>query len=207
MATEGKGSVTHWIGALKAGDHAAAQALWERYFDRLVRLACAKLRTARRSGSGGDEEDAALSAFDSFCAGAVRGRFPQLRDRGDLWRLLVVITVRKAQDQVQRENRLKRGGSRVVSAADLSGLGHDAGPAGLEQVVGTEPSPEFAALVADECRRLLGGLRDDTLRQIALLRMEGYENAEIAARLGCGLRTVQRKLDLIRKTWLAQESL
>src|SRR5262245_52985050 len=96
---EPQGSVTHWIGDLKAGGDTAAQHLWERYFGRLVRLARSKLRATSRTVV--DEEDAALSAFDSFCRGAERGRFPDLADRDDLWRLLVVLTVRKAIDQHQ----------------------------------------------------------------------------------------------------------
>src|SRR5882724_11425242 len=115
MATDDKGSITLWVGALKAGDHEAAQKLWERYFDRLVHVARAKLRAARRRGVDEDEEDAALSAFDSLCAGAARGRFPQLADRDDLWRLLVVITARKAGAQLRRDRRQKRGGDRVFA--------------------------------------------------------------------------------------------
>ena len=57
-----------------------------------------------------DEEDAALDAFNSFLAGVVRGRFPQLNDRDDLWRLLVVLTVRKAIGQRRDLTRQKRGG-------------------------------------------------------------------------------------------------
>jgi ECF sigma factor len=63
----------------------------------------------------GADEDAALSAFDSFCASVAAGRFPQLADRDDLWRLLVVITRRKVLDQAQRRMRQKRGNGRVVS--------------------------------------------------------------------------------------------
>jgi hypothetical protein len=83
-------SVTHWIDQLKAGDQAAAQKLWEGYFHRLVRLARTKLQGAPKRAA--DEEDVALSAFDSFCQGVERGRFPQLADRDDLWRLLVTLT-------------------------------------------------------------------------------------------------------------------
>ena len=72
MATEGEGSVTHWIGDLKGGDLAAAQPLWERYFARLVQLARAKLKATRHGSPVEDEEDAALSAFNSFCEGAAR---------------------------------------------------------------------------------------------------------------------------------------
>src|SRR5262245_51636439 len=92
---EGEGSVTHWIGDLKSGGDSAAQHLWERYFQRLVRLARKKLQSDRRPRTAEDEEDAALSAFDSFCRGVDRGRFPRLTDRDDLWRLLVVLTLRK----------------------------------------------------------------------------------------------------------------
>ena len=201
-AEEHKGSVSLWVGNLKEGDHDAAQKLWDRYFDKLVHVARAKLRATRRPGLIEDEEDAALSAFDSLCAGAALGRFPQLADRDDLWRLLVVITARKAVDQIQREGRQKRGGGRVVGEATLAGPLADEGLGGLDQVVGSEPSPEFAALVADEHRRLLHALGDDTLRRIALWKMEGYTNEEIRVKLDCSLRTVANKLELIRRTWL-----
>ena len=98
--------------SLKAGDHAAAQVLWERYFDHLVRLARRRLAISRRTGADADEEDAALSAFDSFCAGLAGGRFPRLEDRDDLWGLLVVITARKASAQADRRRAFKRGGNR-----------------------------------------------------------------------------------------------
>ena len=204
MSDEARGSVTHWIGALRAGDGAAAQRLWERYFDRLVRLARAKLGAMPRGAA--DEEDVALSAFHSFCQGAARGRFPRLDDRDNLWRLLVTITARKALDQVQRQARKKRGGGRVPVGSARTGGEDDADGAGLEQVVGREPTPQFAAMVADECRRLLAALGDETLRRVALLRMEGCSDEEIAARVDCSLRTVSRKLALIRKAWLREEA-
>ena len=202
MDLQPDGSVTHWLGALKAGDAAAAQRLWERYFDGLVRLARAKLGAMPRGAA--DEEDVALSAFHSFCQGAARGRFPRLDDRDNLWRLLVTITARKALDQVRRQARQKRGGGRVLVGSAQAGGEDDTDGAGLDQVVGQEPTPQFAAMVADECRRLLAALDDETLRQVALLRMEGYSDEEIAARVDCSLRTVSRKLALIRKAWLRE---
>ena len=92
------GSVTRWVAALKAGDAAAAQPLWERYHRQLVALARRKLDASRRRAA--DEEDVVQSAFHSFFRGVARGRFPQLNDRDNLWRLLVVITARKAVDQL-----------------------------------------------------------------------------------------------------------
>jgi DNA-directed RNA polymerase specialized sigma24 family protein len=202
MTAGDQGSVSRWLGDLKAGDAAAAQPLWERYFARLVGLARAKLRGARRGGAAADEEDAALSAFNSFCAGVACGRFPQLADRDDLWRLLVVITARKAGAQVQRETRQKRGGGRVVMAADIASDGVADDVIGLALADG--PTPEFAAAAAEEFERLLDALQNDELRRVALDRLEGYTNDEIADRLGCARRTVARRLDLIKRVWAVE---
>jgi DNA-directed RNA polymerase specialized sigma24 family protein len=191
------------VGDLRAGDlDDAARELWGRYFDRLARLARLKLRDAPRGPA--DEEDVALSAFESFCAGAAAGEFPQRGGRDDLWRLLVTITARKAANQRLHEQRQRRGGGRVLREAALDGADAEAGQA-LEQVLGAEPTPEFAALVAEECRVRLDGLRDETLRQVALLRMEGYRNEEIAARLEISLRSVERKLEVIRRRWQPED--
>jgi DNA-directed RNA polymerase specialized sigma24 family protein len=185
-------SVTRLIGMLKGGDRAAAQGLWETYFQRLVGLARARLQnTARRVA---DEEDVALSAFDSFCRRAECGGFPQLQDRDDLWQLLFVLTVRKAINLVHYQGRCVRGAGRVQSLADLEGLG-------VESILGPEPTPELAAEMSDECRRLLDRLGDPTLRSVALWKMEGFTNREIAERLGCVEHTVERKLRSIRQIW------
>ena len=191
------GSITEWVRQLQAGEQEAAQKLWERYFRRLVGLARQKLRQAPRLGN--DEEDVALSAFDSFCRGAEHGRCPQLRDRDNLWRLLVTITARKAYQLALHEGRLKRGGDAVLDEAALAGPGP--GEPGLGQVLGREPTPEFAAQVAEECQRLLASLPDAELRSVAQWKMEGYTNDEIAGQFGCAVRSVERKLRLIRSLW------
>jgi DNA-directed RNA polymerase specialized sigma24 family protein len=188
---------------LKAGnDDAAAQKLWESYFHRLVGLARQRLRGSRRREA--DEEDVALSAFDSFCRGAGEGRFPRLADRDDLRQVLMLLTARKALDQVEREHCLKRGGGAVRGESAFQNLANEEpAEAGIEQVIGREPSPVFAAQVADECDRLLGCLGDPDLRAIALWKMEGYTNEEIGQKLGCAVATVERRLQLIRKLWEA----
>jgi len=187
------GTVTIWLRRLRDGDAAAAQALWEGYFRRLVGLARARLDDRHRASA--DEEDVALSAFASFCRGVERSAFPRLDDRDDLWQVLVLLTARKAARARRRALAQKRGGTAVHTSA----LGDDA--ALLDDVVGTEPTPEFAAEVAEEFRRLLDRLGDDDLRAIATLKLEGYTNGEIAARLGVVERTVERRLALIRKAW------
>jgi DNA-directed RNA polymerase specialized sigma24 family protein len=113
------------------------------------------------------------------------------------------LTTRKAINQVRKQQWQKRGGDRIVHEAALGGPGNDR--AFLDELAGPEPSPEFAVMVAEECQMLLDSLRDDSLRQIALMRMEGYNNDEIAQRLDCGLRTITRKIDLIRRCWLGED--
>src|SRR5262245_44934727 len=134
MSSDDSGSVTHWLGALRGGDLDAARALWERYSARLVRLAQASLSTRRRSGAAEDEEDAAPSAFDSFCRAATEGRFPRLDDRDDLWRLLLAITERKAADQMRRARRQKRGGGRVRTESGLAAGAPADSAAGLDRI-------------------------------------------------------------------------
>lgn len=181
-----EGSITRWIDQLQAGNLAAARPLWKRYFHLLVELARRKLGAQQR---GADEEDVALSAFDSFCRGLKGGRFPDLGGRDNLWKLLVVLTARKACHLLRDEHRLKRGGQMVGAAREL------------EQVLSPDPSPEFAAELAENCQRLLGLLGDAELRAVALSKMEGYTTEEIAGQLKCAPRTVERKLRLIRGLW------
>ena len=184
-------SVSHWIEQLKAGNQAAAQELWERYFQRIVQLARKKLQGSPRRAA--DEEDVALSAFHSFCQGAEQGRFPRLQDRDDLWQLLVMLTARKGLDLLCHENRQKRGGG-------AGGAGRIHEDPALEDIIGREPSPDFAAQIVEECQWLMNRL-DPDLRQVAAWKMEGYTNEEIAEKLSCVPRTVERRLLLIRTLW------
>jgi DNA-directed RNA polymerase specialized sigma24 family protein len=194
-------NVSHWIGQLKEGDAAAAQKIWENYHQRLVALARGKLQGLRRGAA--DEEDVALSAFASFCRGAERARFPQLSDRSDLWKLLVVITARKACDLRTCERRLKRGGGKVAGESALPGTDE---MGGIAEVVGREPTPEFAAQLAEEYHRLLDVLGDAELRAVAVRKVEGFTNEEIAGQLGRSVGTVERKLQLIRRIWEKERS-
>ena len=189
-----EGSVTRHLGKLKAGDHTAAVMLWRRYFQRLVRVARRSLPDHARRAA--DEEDVALSAFARFCQEAEQGRLPDVRDRSDLWRLLVTLTIRMAIDQLRREGREKRGGARHQSAPGCD-------PA---QLADSQPDPGFVAEIAKECDRLLASLDDETLKSIAVWKTEGYTNEEIAANLGVVLRTVERKLHDIRERWAGERS-
>ncbi|MFO0878013.1 MAG: ECF-type sigma factor [Gemmataceae bacterium] len=184
------GSVSHLLKDLKAGSDSAAQTIWERYFTSLIALARTHLEPLRRTGAV-DEEDIALVVFDTFCRGVSKHRFPQLNDRNDLWKILVRLTAYKVADLLRHESCMKR--SERVHRQEVD----------WEQVVGPEPSPEFAAEVAEEFERLLNRLEDETLRSIAVQKMEGYTAAEIAEHFKCSERTIERKLRVIRSIWHA----
>ena len=175
-------NVSIWLEQLKQGDRKSVGLLLDRFFQRLVGVAAARLHG--QFELDGYEEDVALSAFKSLCLGAEGGRFPELRDRDALWRLMAVITIRKAID-LQRRKRLDR-----VSDQQL-----------LQELLGREPSPEEVHAMSDEVSALLNKLGDPELRRIALWKVEGYTNEEIARRLNCVVRTVERKLHQIRLAW------
>ncbi len=196
------GSVTHWIGALKSGDQEAAQQLWQRYWKRLVGLAAKKISGSQRQSA--DEEDIAQIAMKSFFLGVREGRFPQLHDRHDLWALLVRITANKAIDKRIHDRAQKRGGRHVIHSMDR--MTNSQWSDQLEPVLGHEPTPEFSLQVTEEYHRLLAALPDATLRKIAIWKMERFTHDEIAEKLGCVRRTVQRRLQLIQKIWTETEA-
>jgi DNA-directed RNA polymerase specialized sigma24 family protein len=164
----------------------AAKVVWAYSYVRLVAMARAMLRNAPRGAR--DEEDLALNTLNSICAGAAAGRFSDLTSRDNFWRVLYTITVRKARAAKDYGRSKKRDARRV---ADFE----------VDQLACSEPTPELAASLVDERAAMIQCLRDETLRQIAELHLDGYNALEIAIKLGVSDRTVQRKLELIRKAW------
>ncbi len=191
--------VTQWIEGLHAGDDAAITALWDRYFVPLVHLARQKLAdTPRRMA---DEEDVAVSVFRCLCSGAQRGRLADMADRGDLWRVLVTMTVRKVIDQQRRLGGKKRGAGKVRGESVFARRAADEPSPGLQQFRDHLPTPLMLVAMEEEGQRLLAALTDPRLRQIALWRWEGYTNDEIADKLDLTTRSVERKLQRIRDIW------
>ncbi len=195
-------SISYWIQHLKSGDAEAARRLWDAYFASLTALARARLGAVPRRAV--DEEDLALSAFHSLCCGAVRDDFPKLSDRQNLWALLLVIISRKVCDYIAYEGRVKRGRGRIVSLADILSDTQSEAEA-LNAVLSCDLTPDAIAIMSEEYGRLLGYL-DPDLRRLALAKMEGYSNEELAAREQCGLRTIERRLKLIRRIWTERRS-
>ena len=196
------GSVSYWLTELNAGQQNQAQSeLWDRYFHRLTALARSRLPAdARREA---DEEDVALSALDSFFRRADQGEFPDLLDRNGLWPLLAQITVFKALRNIRRERTQKRGGTRVQRECELEPLDDGSLPT-LESIISREPSVEIVTQMTEEVNSLIDALPTEQLQTIATRKLEGYENKEVAELLGIGLRSVERKLALIRSLWVDQ---
>ena len=192
-----------WIGELRNGNPRAAQQLWDGYFDKLVRLARAKIPGRFRRAA--DEEDVAVSVMRTLMGRLVKGEFTDVSSKDELWRLLVRITACKSCKLMEREGRQKRGGGRVMDEAALATPGSENSERGIEQVIGKEPTPELVAQVADTYDHLLGLLPDETLRQVACLTLEGHTLEEIAKRLEFSVATAGRKLNRVRALWSVAE--
>jgi DNA-directed RNA polymerase specialized sigma24 family protein len=188
--------ITQWIRRVADGDSVAAFRIFEHYRSRLEQLAAQRLAGDRRVA---DEEDIVVVALNSFFRAARDDRFKKLEDRDDLWQLLAMLTVRKAIDHVHRQRSLKRGGGQVVGESVFEKGG--ASGNGIEQVQDVAGSHEMATEMIEELDAMLEALGDDTLRTIAVGKLHEASNSELAEQLGVGLRTIERKLQLIREIW------
>jgi RNA polymerase sigma factor (sigma-70 family) len=185
-------NVSHWINLVKSGDSAAANRIWQHYFDRLVRSVRARLCGQNRAVS--DEEDIVLSVFDSFYHAAEDGRFPDLSDRDGLWQLLLRMAARKVVDKRRHDQRQRRGGE--VKIQSLGGGGDDEN---VIEAIGNEPSPDMVLMMQESVEQIFSHLGVGDLRDLAGAKLEGYSNAELAQRFGCSERTIERRLHLIRE--------
>jgi DNA-directed RNA polymerase specialized sigma24 family protein len=109
------------------------------------------------------------------------------------------MTARKAADILRHNQREKRGGGLVRGDSALQPAGGETGGAGLDAMAGDEPTPLEADLLAEEVEVLLQKLADLKLRQVAVWKLEGYTNAEIAGQQNCSEKTIERRLTIIRR--------
>lgn len=194
-----QGSVSVWIRSLNSGEQDAAQRLWDRYSGSLLDLAKAKLGGLPKSYA--DEEDIAQNVFVSLCRGAAAGRFGDIKNRDELWWLLLAVTRQQIATHVRHETAKKRGAGRVRTETALAYDGSSNSGFRLDNLIGSDPSPEFVVILSEQHRHLLSLLQGGNLRQVANMRIEGYVVAEIAEKLGISRRAVERKLQIIRAKW------
>jgi len=196
------GTITGWLVAVRRGDTIAAQRLWDEYFNQLISLARSFLEKRSRTTSF-DEEDVAASVLGELFIKLQQGGHSDIEDRHQLWRLLVVITVRKAAELARREKTLKRGSGNVVLESEIE----VAQSISLDQLIGNNSAAEFSTFMSEQCRELLELLGSPELEQIALWKLAGHTNEEIADQQHCTRVTIQRKLRLIREIWIAESGL
>ncbi len=185
-------NVSRWINLVKAGDSTAANQILQLYFDRLVSSVRGRLHGQNRAVS--DEEDIVLSVFDSFYNAVDNGRFPDLTDRDDLWRLLLRMAARKVVDKRRHDQRHRRGGK-----IKLHSLDHAGDDENIFEAIGDEPSPEMVLMMQESVEQIFSHLGVGQLRDLAGAKLEGYSNAKLAQRFGCSDRTIERRLHLIRE--------
>ena len=200
---DSQGSITNCLDLLRRPKNEdverAVEEIWNRWSQRLIHLAHRKLGGVPRRDE--DEEDVVQNSFMNLVQALSEGRYPELRDREALWFLLARIIENKAINYRKRRLTLKRGGGKVRgdSAIGVPGRDSDEGP--HVQIAAPDPTPEVIAEESEQFRFLLEILTDDSLRSVALMRLDGYANSEIAVKLGVCERTVERKLSLIRSQW------
>jgi RNA polymerase sigma factor (sigma-70 family) len=197
-----QGSVTRLIIELRSDEpalrEAAARLVWGRYFQELLVLARNHLSARIRCRE--DEEDVLQSMYKSFCSRQRRGDF-DLASRDQLWNLLVQITLRKVRNTANRHRQGKRDVNREHTRLDADRSDRSPSDSILDQIDSGGPTPAEAALLNEALEHRFQRLTDPGLRQIALWKLEGYTNPEIAEHLQCTLRTVERKLERIRGYW------
>ncbi|MFY7875452.1 MAG: ECF-type sigma factor [Pirellula sp.] len=196
--------VSLWIEQLSAADHDAASRLWAHFCQRLMIFARSRMSSSTRRIY--DEEDAAVSAFRSLCRGIEANRFPEVGDRGNLWALLVVITSRKIANRFRYDHQQRRNANHTVHESMLQST-EDSRLQILPSLPSKEPTPAFAAEVADMSEYLMSLLPETDLKRLVLLKLEGHTNEDVAEMLKVTRRTVQRKLERIRRIWLESNDL
>ena len=171
----------------RAGDEKAAAELYHRYVERLCGLAHRRLST--KLAARLDAEDIVQSVFRSFFVRAQEGKFV-IQGDDDIWKLLAQITIHKTLKQVDYHRRGKRDAGAEVKASSADG---DL----LMTYISREPTPDEAAIFIDELEFFLRELRPED-RTIIEMRLEGFDNVEIAERLGISDRTIRRLMERIR---------
>lgn len=194
-------SVTDWITQLRNGHSSACDKLWPFYLQRLTAMISQKLEYSRTGVS--DEEDVLIDTCEVCFRKIKEGVYPNVSSRHDLWRLLTKIATRKSIDQIRRSrkgvDRLRTDATQTIHANnDSFEINH------IDSFPGAEPTPEFAAMVADESRYRLSQLPDKMV-DVVRLRLQGFTLKEIAQKTNVSLPTVQRYLNFVRESWSQDE--
>ena len=185
-------SISEWISKLReSGDEVAALKLWDRIHPKVRELSRRWLKRIGKPVSV-DEDDVTISVFAALCERLRAKDFPDLKDRDGLWRLLILMTARQANDVAKTARALKRGGPSNMNDVDLDSI---------SEIRAINADPAIEVMMMDQCEAMLRNLGDPELESVVLLKLEGYSNSEIAKELGYSRRTIQRMLTLVKDIW------
>ena len=188
--------VTVWLNKMKEEPDQSLEKIWNKYYKHLITFARKKLGNAPRRNF--DEDDIVSSVLESFFDGVQQDRFPKLNDRTDLWKILLTMTARKTAQNIRSEMAEKRGGGDVRGESVFSG----SSSAGIDKF--QSPTEKFAEDLTFEMKERLAELGDEVLQSVAIMKLQGYTNAEIASEMEVVERTIERKLERIREIWQHQ---
>ena len=187
-----------WMAAVRRGDSVSTTQLWEAYFERISRSVAGRLTSQGRRFE--DQEDVAVSALRTFMRRASAGNFQDLDDADQLWKLLLTIAIRKANDYRKRSMAARRGGRDKILGQD--GSGDDGLPAAIDMAAGDAAERPDAELRATEFFEIvMDKMPDDATRDVVLLHLQGADTPTIAAMQNCSERTVQRRMKAAIGLW------
>lgn len=175
------------ISLVRSGDQDAAEAVFDRYAQQLARLA--ERHLSRRVTQRVDGDDVAQSVFRTFFRRTERGDF-RIHSSDQLWKLLVTITIRKAQMQGRRHGAGMR--DATLEANDS---------VALLAAIDREPGPDEARIFDDEIERVLRTVPEhqrDLYRQVLELKLAGHSNREVARQLKLLARNVDRMIERLQ---------
>ena len=169
----------------RGGDEQAAVQLFHAYALRLTQLA--EQHLSQKLSSRLDGDDVVQSVFRTFFRRSADGEF-QIDSSGQLWRLLVKITLAKVRTESRQQTAQKR--TPLAEVAD--------GPFWLAEALAREPSPEEAVALLDQIEALLRGLQPQ-FGVVLEMRLHGYSVADIATHLSLSRQAIYRMLDLLQR--------
>lgn len=180
---------------IKGGDDDAFTELYQTLKERLKEVAQRKIKIIGAPTQATDEDDIVDSVFMRFRKRAMGDYFSDYSDRKALWFLLVKITHDRVIGLARYEGSAKRDKSRTAS---LEG----------NTIESFQQSADALVQLQDTLRFLLENLENDKfrLREIAGYVLQEYPKPEIAERIGISTRTVERRIELLKKRWSALEA-
>jgi RNA polymerase sigma factor (sigma-70 family) len=198
VGSSAPGSISQDLAALRSQRPHAGQVLDNRFRDAIVVRARSLLSGTRSRVA--DEEDIAQEALFACLRSVHAGKSAWVRDRHQFWRLLVASARRKAADLRKKLARKKRCDEALRGESAFIPLGGASDDGGITEVPARDLSPDRALMMTEEYRLFLASLKPE-VRDVVLLKVDGYTNREIAERLEVAVVTVERRLQLIRKKW------